>query len=106
MKEAFIKNRINLEGRARIDTINAVIADYQAQGMQWPCPYRQFRCCIVIPSVDLGLAWMVWYGVCSTALRRYAIVPPGATGTHQRCATRQRYSGCQGLSSRFASRPW
>ena len=34
MKEAFIKNRINLEGRARIDTINAVIADYQAQGMQ------------------------------------------------------------------------
>ena len=34
MKEAFIKNRINPEGRARIDTVNAVITDYQAQGMQ------------------------------------------------------------------------
>ena len=25
-------------------------------GIALPCPYRPFRCCIVIPSVDLGLA--------------------------------------------------
>ncbi len=28
----------------------------RARTIALPCPYRQFRCCIVIPSVDLGLA--------------------------------------------------
>ena len=28
----------------------------RARTIALPCPYRPFRCCIVIPSVDLGLA--------------------------------------------------
>ena len=27
----------------------------RARTIALPCPYRPFRCCIVIPSVDLGL---------------------------------------------------
>ena len=29
----------------------------RARTIALPCPYRPFRCCIVIPSVDLGLNW-------------------------------------------------
>ena len=29
----------------------------RARTIALPCPYRPFRCCIVIPSVDLGLGW-------------------------------------------------
>ena len=31
----------------------------RARTIALPCPYRPFRCCIVIPSVDLGLAVLV-----------------------------------------------
>ena len=33
----------------------------RARTIALPCPYRPFRCCIVIPSVDLGLgAWFAY----------------------------------------------
>ena len=39
----------------------------RARTIALPCPYRPFRCCIVIPSVDLGLR-----GAQSTAFWRYS----------------------------------
>ena len=32
----------------------------RARTIALPCPYRPFRCCIVIPSVDLGLRFACW----------------------------------------------
>ena len=40
----------------------------RARTIALPCPYRPFRCCIVIPSVDLGLGESVYVMASKTVL--------------------------------------